>query len=378
MNWIRDNIVKIAVVLVILIIVIVVVSLMSGKKQEEEIVSASGYEEIENRLQSAAINFVDDNPNFLPDTTDVNTTIKADTLIKNDYIGEIRAIENKSYKCSGEVVISKLYEDSEDYKFVPYVFCGDYYNTTTITNYILEHEKVVTTETGLYKEGNAYRYKGEYPNNYLLLGEAEYRIISIDQNGVLKLIKSNPTKSRYVWDDRYNSNVGKSVGITNYDKSRMKDNLDFIYSNGDTDEGEVMFTDDERSYFIFYDFCNGSLHQDSTNIDIAAECSSTVEQKIGLMNISDFYLASIDSGCVATNRYECTNYNWMYDLLITPYVSMNLTDRNTYEYLKIDEDGLIYRETANRGSRLYIVTHISGDNIFRSGNGTPSDPYVIR
>ena len=352
------------------------VSIISKRPSSgNDVETASGYQELENKIQNAAVNFINDNDKFLPETVDESTTIKIDTLIKNKYLGEIYAIDDSSYKCSGHVNVYRTSNYNDDYKVYPFLDCGRYYKTITLVDYILENEEIVTKDDGLYKLGDTYRYKGDYPNNYISLGGAEYRIISIDSNNVIKLIKTTATKSKYIWDDRYNSVEQKYVGITNYDKSRMKDNLNYILSNDDEEAGEVFFTDEEKSYFVFYDFCNGNFPPEYDEINLATECSSKVNQKIGFINPSDYYLASTDAGCNQMNKDECNNYNYMAEF--DNIVLMNLTTRNTYQYLYL-EGGMMYRNDANRGKRLYIAAHIGSDNIYVSGTGTQSDPYIIR
>ena len=375
MTWIRDNLLKIGIILGVLIIIIVVVALVfpgGGKSNKEE---ASGYEEIENRMQSAAINFLNDNSKFIPTSTDTNTTIKLETLEKNRYIGSVYAIEDSNVKCKGEVVVIKTSDDTKDYKIIPYVSCGKYYTTQKLIDHILETEKIVTKDDGLYKEGDTYRYRGEYPNNYIALGNSKYRIVSIQPDGTLKLMKVVKTTSSYIWDDRYNSTIKKSVGINTYDKSRIKQNLLFLLNNTDPDKGEVFFTKTEKAYFLNHEFCSGDINVDSDAIDINSECKTTVTQKIGLANPSDYYLASLDPNCTKMKMYECTNYNYMYKY--DRLVLMNIPSKYTHKYLYI-ENGQLFSIQATSGNKLTVFTYIDGNNVYRSGLGTKDKPYVIR
>ena len=375
MTWIRDNLLKIVIILGVLIIVIIIVSLFAPSGKKTDVVEASGYEEIENKMQSAAINFLNDNKKFLPSSSDKSTTIRLDTLEKNRYIGSVYAIEDSSVKCKGEVVINKTSDDTKDYRIVPYISCGKYYTTRKIKDYILDNEKIVTSDDGLYKEGDIYRFKGEYPNNYILLGERKYRIISIQSDGSLKLMRILKTNSSYIWDDRYNSEVKKSIGINNYEKSRMKDNLYFILNNNDPEKGSVELSNEEKTYFLNHEFCNGALDVHSNEISVANECKTTITQRIGLANPSDYYLASVDSACTKMKMPECTNYNYMnkYDRLVL----MNLPTNYSYRYLYLENSSL-FSIDANRGNRLTIFVYIDGDNVYKSGNGTSDNPYVIR
>ena len=81
MNFIRDNIVKIVILLFVAIIIIVVAVACSNR--QPNISEANGYLEMENKLQNAAIRYVKKNPTLLPKTTDKARKIQMDTLINN-------------------------------------------------------------------------------------------------------------------------------------------------------------------------------------------------------------------------------------------------------------------------------------------------------
>ena len=107
MNFIRNNIVKIMVILIIAIVVVVVV-LNLPKNNTISIEGATEYTELENKLQSAAIKYVGKNVYLLPRTTEKNTRVTAETLIRNKYLKELRAVDNRNVTCNGYVEIIKV------------------------------------------------------------------------------------------------------------------------------------------------------------------------------------------------------------------------------------------------------------------------------
>ena len=88
MNFIRDNIVKIL-ALIIIAVVVVVVTISCQNRETIVIEGATKYTELENKLQSAAIKYVGKNTYLLPRTTEKNTKVTAETLIKNKYLKEL-------------------------------------------------------------------------------------------------------------------------------------------------------------------------------------------------------------------------------------------------------------------------------------------------
>ena len=70
---------------------------------------------------------------------------------------------------------------------------------------------VVSEGDGLYNNGDGtYTYKGANPNNYIKLGTDTYRIMEIDKDGNLKVIRENTISLQ--WDPGYSTSIS---GITN-------------------------------------------------------------------------------------------------------------------------------------------------------------------
>ena len=377
MTWIRDNILKIAVLLVVFIVAIVLVSVFSNKDKGPKEEKATGYVELENKLQSAAISYAKDNNSILPKNRDEQTKVKLETLIKKRYIGNLKAVEDNSIKCNGYVIIERLSTDDEDYKFYPHVSCGKYYTTTTLVDKIKTQEKIVTENDGLYKVNDKLVFKGEYPRNYIKLDSGLYRILSIDSDNVLKLISTKRTKGRYVWDNRYNTDIKKSYGINNFKKSRLKDSLNYLYYNNSSDSDENIFSDKERKYFIYHDFCIGKRSDYDMKLESTADCSEVYNTRLGLIDFNDYYNAGADPKCEKTGKFVCNNYNYLYAYDYNNFVTMNANSDNTYTYFLISE-GRTYLENTYKSNYLYPVVYISNENIYLSGDGTSSNPYVIR
>ena len=384
MNWIRDNIVKIIVVLVIAVLVIVfAVACSGGDDNEVGTESATGYVELENKLQNAAYKYVKKNQKLLPKTIDKIVKIKLDTLISNRYIKEIHAIENSSIVCSGYVEITKKYSDKSDYRYTPYLKCGKYYETKVIGDYIKTNENVVTDGDGLYLlsnvDGSSYYYKGEDPNNYIVLDEKLFRILEIDENNYLKLIAMDKTYYRYAWDDRYNSSVGRdnNYGINDYSLSRIKDTLEFLYSNTIDADGEIYFSDKIKGYIVEKEFCIGKRSSSDKAINKEKECKETNLQKVGLITVSDYYRVSTSTGCTEVGKLDCNNYNYLYSYRNNKFVTLTPSADNTYSYYFIN-DGDYDEVKCNKVNYLYPVIYINNNIIYKSGDGSKADPYVVR
>ena len=400
MNFIRDNILKILLVfvLIIVIIIVVVACLPKGTVITK---TDKAYSDMENRLQGAAIKLVDSNNKLLPKTIDQVRRIQLSTLINSGLIKELYAIENSSVACNGYVEVTKKEENENNYRYTPYVKCGKYYETKTIAEYIVENETAVTSGEGLYKvevkqaattnenekkeedkvEEKLYSYyfKGEYPNNYIMLGERLYRIMEITEDNYLKLISTNKTRSTYCWDDRFNSEDNKYSGINDFSKSRLKEYLYYAYSNMD-DEGEIFFSNTERDYIVSHDFCVGKRSANDLNINSGTECEVKEKLKIGLITVQDYYKVSTASNCDSVGKQECNNYNYLYSISENSnirYMTLTGNKDNTFTFFQID-DGDYKPVKCYSRRNFYPVVYIDKNILYQKGNGTKENPYIVR
>ena len=377
MSFIRDNIVKIMIILIVVIVVIFVVAACTSRKTST--VDSNGYIEMENKLQNAAIKYVKKNKGLLPKTTDKTRKIQIDTLINNNMLSEMHAEEDSNVACTGYVEIIKKSEDEDIYRYTPYIKCGKYYQTKVIAQYIKDNEEVVTTGQGLYALGDKYYFKGEYPNNNIVLGERLYRIIEITEDNNLKVISTMKTSNSYNWDDRYNSEKEDYYGINVFSKSRLKEHLDFLYENTDEKQGEVYFSDVEKDYIIEHDFCVGKRSVNDVSINSDSECKETIPLKVGLISLNEYYRASIAAGCTAINKQECNNYNYLYSIdggSIKMITAIGNAD-DTYSFYSIHYGDLTLKKTYT-DSKLYPVIYLDENILYKSGTGTADDPYIVR
>lgn len=364
MNFIRENILKIVIIFVVFIFVIIVVSSCSNKP----VTIQEKYETMENNLKEASQKLTKKSNTFLPKEIEETKKVQLSTLIKNEVIGELHANEDANVSCDGYVSITK--KSDNEYVYKPYLKCGKYYETKTIAQYILDNEKVVTENDGLYQKGVTYVYRGENPNNYVSLDGKFYRIISITQDKELKLISTEKYSEGIVWDDRYNSDKQRSYGINIFEKSRLKDSLREIYNS-------EFFSDTTRSFIKPHDICVGKRSYNDTDFSGTAECSViSKNETVGLIQTNEYLYASIDTGCKSGNSPECGNYNYLMNISSNMDTQIACTE-NSYQFYSIDS-GTLYAKNASSRVIVYPVIYLSNDVLYKSGNGTQNNPYVLR
>lgn len=383
MNWLRDNIVKVLVILGSAIVLIVIIALVFTPKKDNT-VKGTKYGELETKLQNAAIKYMDKHKKKLP-KEDETAKVTLKTLISNNYIGTISAVDNSNVKCDGYVEITKITDKENTYRYTPYITCGEYYVTKTIGDYIIDSETKNgtfnrTSDAGLYKIGDEYIFRGENVNNYLVLDEHPYRIIKIDKDKQLQLISMERTDDSYVWDDRYNIEKDTEVGINDFLKSRLYDSLIDIYDSAEDENGYNLFSSTEKEYIIPHDFCIGKRSLNDANIYSGAECNQSISLKVGLISINEYARASIDSNCKSIYDKSCANYNYfnsLSDRNYFNYETLTAVADNTYEFLRV-RYGEVETATTSYDNQLYPVIYINTKTIYSSGTGTAEDPYIVR
>ena len=372
MEFVRENLLKIILFLGGLIIAIIIFSLIFGGKKNTK---ALDYPTMENNMVAATQKYVGKNKKYLPKDEEETSKVNLDTLVNFEYMKELSAIEDENVKCTGYVEI--LYRN-EDYMYVPYLKCGNYYETLSIADYIENNQEIVTTGDGLYQMNGKYVFRGESPNNFVGIGSRLYRIIDITEDGIVRLISYKRLNNYLLWDNRYNTEKNESCGINDYSKSRIKDYLNKLLLPPTSQDEEVIFSNDELSKMVAQDICIGKRSSTFGDINDSNECQKVeAEQKVALITVSDYARASLDPNCKTIFDKSCMNYNYFSSSQITTYRTLTATSDNTYQVFYIN-DGVATLTRASSTFNSNIVIYIDNLSLYNSGSGTFEDPYTIR
>ena len=297
-----------------------------------------------------------------------HTIIKLDNLVDDGMKSPEKALKDSS--CNGSVEItnnSNNLSEEKYYFYVPYLEC-DNYKTEYIKDYMLKD--VVTEKSGLYKVGNEYIYKGDKVNNYISIYGDIYRIIKIDEDGNLKLMRQKWQES-YNWDGKYNISLDGYVGINNYVDSNILNKLIIDY------KAEKVVNNSLKEIIIPHNLCVGKRVSTDKSLNITTECSDILEnQVIMLPSITDFTLASYDENCKNIGNLSCTNFNYMTGFLDASWTVDTVSDDTSKVYY-IDSLGPEL-ETANKYRKYNWVFYIDSEQLYAGGVGSEKDPYIIK
>ena len=280
--------------------------------------------------------------------------------------------------------------------------------------------KVVTSGDGLYAdstEAGRYIYRGANPDNYVKLGDDMYRIIAVESDNTLKVIKNgsigdrafDTSNARYstISTDYCNSSQGCNVwgsktttlNRNGRNVTRMKREIGGDLYNLNLPDAEATLNtylnnewysglnNSVQSLIVSHMFNVGLVTENETDLlnTIEQEQEYKWNGKIGLMNVSDYVKASTNSVCTSVNAYyntsSCYNnsatHNWIFASLGSTY-SWTIAPWSgdvTCCFLVI-EDGQLYDEGIVDSNNIVVPVFFLNSNITLSGTGTSSDPYV--
>ena len=350
-------------ILVVFLIIILILSLFnSGNKT---------YEEIEEDLKNAAIEYYEVQSGLLPQEEGETITVRAKTLANAGYmdpLSELREGEN----CSGRVEVTKV---GNNIIYTPYLECGDKYTTKELYKAVLE-QGIVTSGNGLYDMNGEKVYRGDDVNNYVQLDNEIYRIVKVTSDNMLLLIlnEMDSTLSIY-YDDRYNQDRLFNSGFNDYRVSRIYEYLNDLYNN----KLDIsLLSNKDKGKLTSFNLCIGKRTPTEIVNNNSIECSDVLEnQMIGLLTVSDYMNASLDTNCRATTDKSCQNYNYL-RLSNTEWWLVTGNSLNNYESYVVKGNGYIEENTASGYKKLRPTVMLNNNVMIKSGSGSESNPFILK
>lgn len=336
-------------------ILVLIFGILNNKKHS--------YIEIEDKLLTGAKSYFEDNKDLLAKQDGGSVSIDASKLIELKYMKDFKKYNKNAESCTGVVSVTN---NNGNHLYIPSLKCKEY-ETTTLYDKILKEQGIVSEGDGLYAMGNDYIYRGEYPKNYVTFAKQLWRIIKLGNDKEIRLIQVD-SYDETNWDDRYNVNSSYNSGITTFEISRIKNKLMKSYEND--------FKDSDKSYIVSKKLCIGNRKKKETKKDGSVECSKVTEEAypVGMLQVNEYILASIDPNCRLQGDASCTNYNYL-TKLSNSFWSITTSSANDYEAYYFS--GTVRAKDAAEYESYRLTIHLNGNIPFKSGDGTKENPYVI-
>lgn len=362
-EYFKDKIYYVMAITIIIIILLVVISSCSGRKT---------YGSIEQVMVNAAKEYYNNNKNKLPKEENGTVKVTTGSLIEAELLDEIKDPQDSGNICSGYVEVTKV---GKEYSYIPFLVCKGNYEPKYLTD-IVKKAKTDEYGNGVYSIGDELVYRGKDVKNYVEFNNQLWRIVKVDSEGDIKLVKANFTNETVAWDNSYNGERDSDYGITtSYLQTNIRKYLaDYYKSN---------FDKDSKAKIVAKTLCVGGydIPEDYNEtwdaFDVQKECSVVKEnEKIGLLSASDFKNASLDENCKNLNSKECGNRNYLSNNEEIYTWLINRRSNNSYDVLYIDNT--IDFSYASNEKRINPVIYISSKSITINGKGTLKNPYNIK
>lgn len=229
----------------------------------------------------------------------------------------------------------------------------------------------IIEDSGIKKDENECRYFfiGSNPNNYITFNDqiAKWRIISVECDGTIKIIKQNSVR-----DSRWDS------GKNNWDRpAELNTYLNDTYYN--------KLNSIAQSQIVSHNFSIGAITNGDTNLanTINKENSKIWNGKIALPTVSEYIRSNsnkIECGTVQkiSTYTKCEETTWMHNdntswWTLTPYSG---DDEQTFVIVS-NYGELSHYPNYSNSFKVRPVLYLSQDIKITGGTGTKSDPYEI-
>ncbi len=284
-------------------------------------------------------------------------------------------------------------------------------------------KNVVTSGDGLYVDSTIdgrYIYKGGKPNNYIKLGDDLYRIISIEKDGTIKVIKQESIGDM-AWDEenaRYSTNSADFCSDSAYGRAggckvwgsntttldtkgnkvaTMPWNVYGTYKNLPDNEATLStylnnefyngLSDDIKSLVVEKVWNVGPTYEGQARLseNIEEESLYKWKGKIALMNATDYVKSSTNSKCTTVQMYwqdsscyrNSSTYTYLYSKNYTYIWTISpraQSDGSSVFY--VHSTGSLGSNYAYEGGDVRPAFFLSSETTL-NGEGTETNPYTI-
>ena len=237
-------------------------------------------------------------------------------------------------------------------------------------------DKLIATETtsgdGLYAddtETGRYIYKGTNPSNYITFNNESWRIMSVESDNTIKIIRNESIGNKQ-WDGSSSNKWTRPATLNTY--------LNTTYL------GTI---NEDSKYIVDHNFNVGTPGNTSDTEDIATdvvqEAQTTWNGKIGLMTITEILKTTSNTTCTslkagrdsASTGY-CNTNNWLWPK--SGYLwTISPSPVASYYVWRAHSDGYVLISRATNDNHGVLPVLYLTSNIQLEGEGTSGSPYTI-
>lgn len=208
-----------------------------------------------------------------------------------------------------------------------YTYIDEPLTTNNLGNNIMNTQSVLKAGSGIYKGSNA--------NNYLEINDELWRIMSVNNDGSVKIIKND------------------SIG-----------NLAFDENSGINFENSTL-----------YNYLNNNYYNTLKDLNLEKGNYGGVSSYVGIMSLSDYASASNDVNCTTGLEDACANGNYLAAYSMNNGSEYTLTSNGNN--IDIISKGLVTNGASNVQLGVRPIIVLSSSMSINGGSGTSMDPYTL-
>lgn len=216
-----------------------------------------------------------------------------------------------------------------------------------------------------------YFFTSKNPNNYITFNNEQWRIISVECDGSIKILRDD-ILTEQPFD--YREDLSGIYGTNYYPSSQINSYLNNTYLNELLNQDKI----------INHDWSIGSVEDRESDLktQVEDEVENTWNGKIGLITASEFLRTNSNQetcGTLWNNDYnyeQCQTTNWMYTSE-SSWMTLTPGSRGTpAPIFAVNQYGRVGLGSVTSSHGVRPSLYLSSDVVL-GGTGTQSDPYTI-
>ena len=237
---------------------------------------------------------------------------------------------------------------------------------------ILDNVTIVDSGDGLYKdeyEEGRYIYKGKNVNNYITFNNETWRIVSIEPDKTIKIMRDASIGNR-TWHDSMSNDWLIPASLNTY--------LNGSYLTGTLNQTA-------QSQIVAKDWSIGAVTRNNNDLanQIKDENNSKWTGKVALITASEYIRSNSNQSSCGTIKLNGDNYNncktttWMQNSIVSVWWTLSSCKDDSYSVFEVVSSGFIESSDALNSSAVRPAVYLSSEVKITGGDGSQSNPYTI-
>lgn len=261
----------------------------------------------------------------------------------------------------------------------------------------LANSLLVTSGNGLYYDSNRelYYYRSDGVtdvNNYITYNDQLWRIVNINSNGNIKIIKSTPAATSKYDMTSYRNNDTSGCRCVSNGGCNIWTNSAGVFNNGTyytclhelpsylykyaNETYYNTLSEEAKELLVKGIWYYGPYIPSSNSFDSIFNYSDSLAYVAGI-NVYEYIMASTNSECTASGQAACNNYLSSFGKnVFSGFWTITPQYNSPFAAYKVKDDGILTTSIVTYTEMFRPVVYVTA-NIILTGEGKSDSPYII-